>query len=323
MGVNKMNKQKKRVAKRCLLVMMSAMMIMAFSGVSVMAAERADIAEGYYYIKAANGNANGQVLYWNEDYEDQNICMMFESSGGKHADNEVWFIRKNRNFDDYYGIYLARTYYGDEYCNRLEIDNLTGRDQPYLMTTKGPHVFCGPYGNQDDAFVFMNEKGDGSYTNLTMWSHDDGYKLNRHKEVKVFKSDLIYINANKDSDNNNKLWELIPVNYVRNLGRTAPAVTAQKGGKLKIGWDKLRNKFKDSEVWQNAEYIEIQYSTDKAFLKNVKTKTIKKGTFDKESAKSKLSKLKIKKTYYIRARLIDKDGVASNWSKTAEIRTKK
>jgi hypothetical protein len=234
----------------------------------------------------------------------------------------VWFIRKNRNFDDYYGIYLARTYYGDEYCNRLEIDNLTGRDQPYLMTTKGPHVFCGPYGNQDDAFVFMNEKGDGSYTNLTMWSHDDGYKLNRHKEVKVFKSDLIYINANKDSDNNNKLWELIPVNYVRNLGRTAPAVTAQRFGRLSVNWESIRDKVKNSEAWKNAKYIEIQYSTDENFVKNVKTKKIEKGTVNREEAKAKLSKLKIWRTYYIHARLIDKDGVSTNWSKTVEIRTK-
>ena len=58
------------------------------------------------------------------------------------------------------------------------------------------------------------------------------------------------------------------------------------------------------------------------FSKNVKTKKIKKGTVNKAKAKSTLSKLKRKKTYYIRARLIDKNGVATNWSKAVKIKTK-
>lgn len=318
-----MRAQKLVKAKHFLFIVLAAVMMMAFTGLSAMAGEKILIEEGTYYIKAINGNANGQVLYWDEDASDQNICMMFESCGGKHADNEVWFITTNRNYDDYNGIYLASDYYGNkDKCNRIEIDNLTGRDQPYIGSTKGPHVFCGPFSNQDDAFEFRCENDVSSYTNLTIWSHDEGYKFNRHKEVKLFKHDLIYVNANKDNDNN-KLWELIPVNYVRGMSQTAPASTAKKHGKVIVKWDELREKFKDDEVWLNAVYVEVQCSTDKNFMKNVKTKKIEKGTVDLEKVKTTVSKLKKNKTYYIRARLIDSKDVASNWSKTIKIKTKK
>ena len=107
------------------------------------------------------------------------------------------------------------------------------------------------------------------------------------------------------------------------MSKAAPSVTANKGGKATINWDKLREKIKSTKAWKNAKYIEIQYSTDKDFMKNVKSKQIKKGTVNKAKAKSKLSKLKRKKTYYVRARLIDKKGVGSNWSKSVKIKTKK
>lgn len=318
-----MSKQRFRGTKHFLTVFFFAVIIMVLTAASAMASEKVSIKEGTYYIKATNGNAKGQVLYWNED-TDQNIPMMFESSGGKHADNEIWFITENRNFKDYYGIYLYRTYYGNkDKNNRIEIDNLTGRDEPYIDSTKGPHVFCGPYGNQDDAFQFFRESGNDNYKNLSIWSKVDGYRFNRHKVVKLFKSDLIYVNANKDNDTNNKLWELVPVNYVRSMSTAAMTVTAKANGETRIDWAKFRARVRSSKAWKNAKYIEIQYSTDENFLENVKTKKIKKGTVDKKKAKSKLAKIKRDKTYYVHARLLDKKGVVSNWSKTIEIKAKR
>lgn len=320
-----MRKQKSKITERFLIAIFFAVMMTALTGLSAIAGEKVNnIEEGTYYIKALNGNAKGKVLYWDEKASDQNTCMMFESCGGSHADYEVWYITKNRNFDDYYGIYLYKTYNGNkDKCNRIEIDSLTGRDQPYLLSTKGPHVFCGPFGNQDDAFEFVRESGSNNYSNLSIWSKVDQYRFNRHKVTRIFHADLIYVNANKDKDTNNKLWELVPVNYVKNMNKAALSVTAMKNGALKVNWDKFRKKLKNSKAWKNAKYIEIQYSTDKEFLKNVKTKTIKKGTVNKAKAKSKLSKLKRKKTYYIRARLVDQNGVSSNWSRTIKIKTKK
>ena len=315
---------KSGIAKRFFMMIFITVIMTAFTDISAMAEKPVNIQEGTYYIKAVNGNAKGQVLYWNEQASDQNICMMFEPCGGKNADNEVWFITKNRNFDDYYGIYLARSYYGNkDACKRIEIDNLTGRDQPYLTSTTGPHVFCGSFSNQDDAFRFFCQNDTDSYTNLIIESRDDQYRFFRHKEVKVFHADLIYVKANTKHDTSDKLWELIPVNYVKNMSRTAPSTTVQKNGNVTIQWDKFRKKMENSKEWKAAKYVEIQYSTDKEFLQNVKTKKIKKGSVKKEKAKSTLSKLKRDKTYYIRARLIDEKGIGSNWSKTVTIKAKK
>ena len=312
-----------RKARRVLLLALSAVVLAGLTCASALAGTKVNVPEGTYYIKAVNGNAKGQVLYWNEKASDQNTSMMFESCGGSHADYEVWFITTNRNFDDYCGIYLYKSYYGNkDKCNRLEIDNLTGRDQPYLTSTKGPHVFCGPYSNQDDAFIFVCEKGDNYATNLTIRSREDNYTLNRHKEVKIFKSDLIYVNANKDNDTNNKLWELVPVNYERRLNQASLSLTAQNSGKVSIDWNKFRSKIKNSEVWKNAKYIEIQYGTDKDFMKDFKTKTVEKGSVNRSKARTALSKLRKNTTYYVRARLVDGDGVASNWSETVRIRTR-
>jgi hypothetical protein len=68
------------------------------------------------------------------------------------------------------------------------------------------------------------------------------------------------------------------------MSKAAPSVTAKKNGKVSINCKKLRDKIKSSDAWKNAEYVEIQYSTNKDFLKNAKTKKIKKGTFNKAKA---------------------------------------
>ena len=318
-----MSREKSGLIRRLFIMVLVTVIMAALTGVSAMAEQQVSIEEGTYYIKALNGNAKGQVLYWDEKAADQNTCMMFEPCGGAHADNEVWFITKNRSSDDYYGIYLARSYYGNkDKCKRIEIDNLTGRDQPALMSTTGPHVFCGSFSNQDDAFRFFCQSGTNPYTNLIIESRDDKYRFFRHKEVRLFHSDLVYVKANTKHDTSDKLWELVPVNYERNLSLAAPSVTAQKNGGLTVDWAAFRTKIKNSNAWKNAKYIEIQYSTDKEFQENVRTKKIVKGSVDKAKAKSTLSKLKRKKTYYVRARLIDAEGVCSNWSRTITIRTK-
>jgi hypothetical protein len=107
------------------------------------------------------------------------------------------------------------------------------------------------------------------------------------------------------------------------MSKAAPSVSAQKNGMVTVNWDRFRDKIKNSKVWKSAKYIEVQYSTDKDFLQDVKTKKIRKGSVNKVKAKSALSKLERKKTYYIRARLLDERGLGSNWSKVVKVRTKK
>ena len=322
-----MNTRKYKISSKVFIILCT-ITIAVLSSVSVMAAISAtpvDIKEGTYYIKAVNGNAKGQVLYWNENCDDQNISMMFEPCGGKHADYEIWYITKNRNFDNYYGIYLYKDYYGNKTRNkRIQIDNLDGKDDPYRLVggRSGPHVFCGAFSNQDDAFEFLSDSKIPSYTNLRIRSKEDQYIFFRHKEVKVFKSDLIYVKANSKNDTSDKLWELIPVNYVKSLNNAAPLVTSSKNGDLNVNWMTFRNKVINSTAWKTAKYIEIQYSTDKNFQNNVKTKRILKGSVNKDRARSTLSKLKRKNTYYVRARLVDKNEVCSNWSKTVKVKAK-
>ena len=321
--IEQMNREESGMIRRILTMIFVTVIMTVFTGVSAMAEQQVDIPEGTYYIKASNGNAKGQVLYWDEKAEDQNTCMMFESCGGAHADNEVWFITKNRSSDDYYGIYLARSYYGDkDKCKRIEIDNVTGRDQPALMSTTGPHVFCGSYSNQDDAFRFFCQSGSNPCANLIIESRDDQYRFFRHKEVKPFRADLIYVKANTKHDTSDKLWELVPVNYDIKLNRTAPSAAVQRSGKVTVSWDQFRNKLMTSTVWKNAKFIEIQYSTDKEFLENVKTKKIAKSSVNKAKAKSALSGFRRHRVYYIRVRLIDAEGICSNWSRTIMTRTK-
>ena len=98
-----------------------------------------------------------------------------------------------------------------------------------------------------------------------------------------------------------------------------------KGREIAVKWKKNTKKIKKSETWKKAKYIEVQYSTDKTFSKKsvTKTKKFKKKKINKAKAKSSLSKLKRKKKYYFRVRLIDSKGVFSNWSKTIKIKTRK
>ena len=102
-----MSREESGIIRRLFIMVLVTVIMAALTGVSAMAEQQVSIEEGTYYIKALNGNAKGQVLYWDEKAADQNTCMMFEPCGGAHADNEVWFITKNRSSDDYYGIYCS------------------------------------------------------------------------------------------------------------------------------------------------------------------------------------------------------------------------
>lgn len=72
---------------------------------------------------------------------------------------------------------------------------------------------------------------------------------------------------------------------------------------------------------KNAGGYQVQYSTDKKFKKNVKTKKVRKS-----AAGLIVKKLTGKKTYYVRIRAFKKVGkttVCSNWSKVKKVKVKK
>ena len=88
-------------------------------------------------------------------------------------------------------------------------------------------------------------------------------------------------------------------------------LSAKAGKKsLTLKWKKLSKKQK-----KNASYIQIQYSKSHDFsaAKTVKAK--------KTAASKKISKLKSKTTYYVRARVVYK-GTTGAWSKTKKVKVK-
>ena len=84
-----------------------------------------------------------------------------------------------------------------------------------------------------------------------------------------------------------------------------------------IDFSKKKTK-KAKAVWKKIKKIEIQYSTDRSFKKNVKKKTV-----GKSKTKLVVKKLKKKTTYYFRIRYTDGKGGYSNWSKVKKVKTKK
>ena len=106
---------------------------------------------------------------------------------------------------------------------------------------------------------------------------------------------------------------------IAKLKPTLPAVTivspvaAKKAATIK--WKKVSTKNK-----KKIAKIQIQYSTDKNFKKNVKTVYARKSATSK-----KITKLKSKKTYYVRIRAYKKVGSKvhiSKWSKKRSVKVK-
>ena len=61
------------------------------------------------------------------------------------------------------------------------------------------------------------------------------------------------------------LWDLEKVNYWVGFEKIGPSISSKNKREVAIKWDKFRKKVKNSPLWKNAEYIEIQCSTDSSF----------------------------------------------------------
>ena len=257
-------------------------------------------AYGYYKIVATNGHGNGQEFYYDSDASKKDLKWK--------DDGTVW--------------YLDAGPYWSSYTIRLA-DNLERSIGVYEFYVQNDETLRVRSDNRNGVIYFYNEGGiDDPYNNLTITLFDGSefdysYKLNRHKSL-----GNDYVNLRNDDDTNNKRWKLVPVNYTKSMTRAVPGLEAGRNADLTLKWDKFRNTIKKSQVWKSAKYIEVQYSTDKALEKNVKVKKIGKGKVNKAKAKTILSKLKRKKNYYLRVRLIDGEGICSNWSKVIKCKTK-
>ena len=95
-----------------------------------------------------------------------------------------------------------------------------------------------------------------------------------------------------------------------------PKATAKN--KINVTWKKYKETKNTKALWKKIKKVEIQYSTDKSFSKNVRSILAKKS---KTSATIK--KLTKNTTYYVRIRYTDGKGGYSNWSNTKTVKTKK
>ncbi len=127
-------------------------------------------------------------------------------------------------------------------------------------------------------------------------------------------------NDTNNNDNNNQTPDIAPSNseepseIVDLPGIKISKVTVSSKS-VTVKWKKLSKKNQ-----KKVTKIQVQYSTDKNFKKNVKTVNVKKA-----SAEKKIKNLSRKKTYYIRIRTYNKksDGLhVSKWSKVKKIKIK-
>ena len=101
------------------------------------------------------------------------------------------------------------------------------------------------------------------------------------------------------------------------IQKTPSSVKAKaKKNKVTVSWKKIKKNKAGKKLLKQIKSIQVQYSTDKTFKKNVKTKTV-----GKKKTKIKL-KLQKKTTYYVRVRYKGSNGF-SKWSKEKRFKTKK
>ena len=89
-----------------------------------------------------------------------------------------------------------------------------------------------------------------------------------------------------------------------------------KKNKVTVSWKKIKKNKAGKKLLAQIKSIQVQYSTDKTFKKDVKTKSVGK-------KKTKVTlKLQKKTTYYVRVRYKGSNGF-SKWSKVKKVKTKK
>ena len=101
------------------------------------------------------------------------------------------------------------------------------------------------------------------------------------------------------------------------IGKRPSSVKAKaRKQKVTVTWKRIKKNKAGRKLLKQIKSIQVQYSTDKAFKQNVKTKTV-----GKKKTKATL-KLQKKTTYYVRVRYKGSNGF-SKWSAMKKVTTKK
>ena len=108
--------------------------------------------------------------------------------------------------------------------------------------------------------------------------------------------------------------EQITINKKPTLKKPKP-----KKNKATITWNKLKRKTKaQKKIWKQIKQIEVEWSTDPSFPKEITSKK----TLGKRKTKTNITGLQRKTIYFVRVRYSDGNGGYSRWSKVKRFKTK-
>ena len=256
---------------------------------------------GYYYL---TNYKTGEFMYYDKEATWKYIKC------GDEDDADIWYIHGGANTG--YEIALAKN---TDYILHFDGDADEDSELKIKPSSKmGDHLWTfhawhDKYGavhwfiaKVDDGIVFP----DFNHTYLLHFETPlmayDYVKLKRHSSDY---GDYLY---------NGEVWYGIKTTYkkaIKSIKPTLSSVKVNKQGRITIDRKKINNK----DLWKRIKKVEIQYSTDKNFKKNVKTKVI-----SKNSGKIKGKNLKKGRTYYVRIRFTNGKNIKTKWSKTVKFK---
>jgi hypothetical protein len=258
---------------------------------------------GYYYL---TNYKTGEFLYYDPDASWKWIKC------GDEDDADIWYIRGN-SFG--YEIGLAKN---ENYI--LHFDGDADEDSELLIkpsSKMGDHLWT--FHAWHDKYMavhwFIAKLDDG----IPFPDFNHTYLL--HYDTPIFANDYVRLERHSsdygDLLYNGEVWYGIKTTYKKALKDIKPmlsSVKVSKNGRISV----IKEKIKNGDLWKHVKEIEIQYTTDKNFKKNIKTKVISKNS-EKITGKN----LKKGETYYVRARYTTGNNVTTKWSNIKKFKMKK
>jgi hypothetical protein len=259
---------------------------------------------GYYYL---TNYKTGEYMYYDKEATWKYIKC------GDEDDADIWYI--HGGMSNGYEIALAKD---TNYILHFDGDANEDSELKIKPSSKmGDHLWTFHAWHDKYAAVhwFIAKVDDG----ITHPDFNHTYLL--HYETPLMAYDYVKLKRHSsdygDYLYNGEVWYGIKTTYKRAIRSIKPTLSLAKLSKqdrITIAKKIIKNK----DLWKRIKKIEIQYSTDKKFKKNVKTKVISKNT-----GKINGKKLKKGKTYYVRIRFTDGKNVKTKWSKTVKFKKKK
>jgi hypothetical protein len=305
---------KRRITKKVILSVM--ILLFTFSSCSVVLhagyrlGEQVFPSEGLYYLR---NYKTKEYMYFDPDASWKWVKCGTE----KQAD--VWYIAKDKDTGSY-KISLAQD---GSYYLHFEEEGDVGSTLFVQPTKKtGDHLWnfmADPIGAEPNSYTkdlatvyIAKANGVNSKTDIndslllyyyTPALSNDYVQLDKHKQHEDIDLEEVWI-----------LEWTTSTNAIKSINPTLSSVKADRHGHITVNKEKIKN----GDLWKRIKKVEIQYSTDKNFKKNVKKKVI-----DKNSKKITDKHIKKGKYYYVRIRYTDGKNLKTKWSNKKKFKIKK